>query len=84
MDRLVKTIRATDHLDLLVYEGTDEPGGYITIKHSIPIENMECQVIVIPADVPDLVKALTSAALELYLRGGYRLGEEGVEEDKDS
>ncbi|WP_310598809.1 hypothetical protein [Desulfobulbus sp.] len=75
MDRLVRTVKATEHLDLLVYEGTEDAGGYITIRHNAPIADLEGQVIVPPADIPDLVKSLVSAALELYVRGGYRLGE---------
>jgi len=75
MDVMIKKIEVTEHIDLLLYEGSNESGGcYISIKHSAKMMNMEGEVIVTPSDVPKLMQALASAAIELSSRGYYNLG----------
>ncbi len=86
MDRMIKKIKATRHLDVLVWEDKEGTSGYLSIKHNARINDTDNEVIVDTPDVPDLVKALTQAALELYLRGsmlvGYKQGFDDGEEEK--
>lgn len=74
MDRIIKQIKATEHLTVLVWENEKGTSGYLSIKHNARIKDTDNEVIVDTPDVPDLVKALTIAALELYLRGCYTVG----------
>lgn len=75
MEQMIKRFKVTDHIDLELYEGTDEIGGcYISIKHSAKMRNMEGEVIITPVDVPKLLQALASASIELTTRQCYSLG----------
>jgi len=75
MDVITKRIKATEHLDLLLHEGTDDPTGcYIAIKHRERIRDLEGEVMIIPSDVPQLLQSLAVAAMELTAKGYYSLG----------
>jgi len=86
MDRMIKMIKATKPLDVLIWENKEGTSGYLSIKHKARISDTNNEVIVAIHDVPDLVKALTTAALELNLRGcllvGYKEGFDDGEEEK--
>lgn len=76
-DTLLKTILFADGLQLCLYESRNGDGGsYISIKHSVKVREMQGQVIIAPMVVPDLVKALTEAAMELERRAMYFAGKE--------
>lgn len=83
MEQMVKRFKVTEHLDLELYEGTDEIGGcYISIKHSAKMRNMEGEVIIPPVDVPKLLQALGNAAIELTTRESYFIGFDTAREGK--
>lgn len=86
MDRMIKMIEATKDHDVLLWENEEGTSGYISIQHKARISDTNSEVIVATPDVPDLVKALTQAALELYLRGcytrGYQHGAEDTNEER--
>lgn len=82
MDRMIKMIEATKDHDVLIWEHEEGTSGYISIKHKVSFSNTNSEVMVATPDVPDLVKALTQAALELYLRGCYTTGYQHGAEDK--
>lgn len=75
MEQMIKRFKVTDHINIELWEGTDEIGGcYISIKHSAKMRNMEGEVIITPVDVPKLLQALASASIELTTRQCYSLG----------
>jgi hypothetical protein len=81
MEQMIERIKVTDHIDLELYEGTDDIGGcYISIKHSIKMRDMEGEVIITPVDVPKLLQALASAAIKLTSRECYSIGFETAQE----
>lgn len=82
MDRMIKMIEATKDHNVLLWEDKDGTSGYISIKHKVSISDTGSEIIIATPDVPDLVKALTQAALELYLRGCYTTGYQHGAEDK--
>ncbi|WP_028319619.1 hypothetical protein [Desulfobulbus elongatus] len=86
MDRMIKLFEATKRLDVLVWENKEGTGGYLSIKHKPRTRDTQGEALVFHTDVPDLVKALTQAALELSSRGwyfaGYKHGFDDGEEER--
>jgi hypothetical protein len=81
-DVLKRTIPVTTELSVLLYEDQDpRQGSYISIKHNTPQRGMEGEALIAPAQIPDLIKALTEAALELTQSINYFSGySEGAKE----
>lgn len=74
-DKLVKIIPASAGLWLWLYEAADQSGGsFISFRHTAKVRDMPGEIIIAPGDIPEIVKALTSAALELEGRGMYYAG----------
>ncbi len=82
MDRMIKMIEGTKDHNVLLWEDKETAKGYISIKHKVSISDTGSEIIIATSDVPDLVKALTQAALDLYLRGCYNIGYQQGAEDK--
>lgn len=74
MDRIIKQIEATKDHDILLWEDEKGTSGYLSIKHKARISDTDSEIVVAWPDVPDLVKALSQAALELNLRASYMTG----------
>lgn len=71
-DKLIKTIPACANLWLWLYESTEHDGGsYICIRHTQRVSDMPGEILASPVEVPQLIQALTAAALELHGRGMY-------------
>ena len=82
-DKLVKIIPACRGLWLWLYEATDQSGGsFISIQHTSKVRDMPGEIIISPGDIPEVVKALTSAAIELQGRGMYCAGISGSQSDR--
>ena len=74
-DKLVKIIPASSGLWLWLYEAADQSGGsFISFRHTAKVRDMPGEIIITPGDIPEIVKALTSAALELERRAMYYAG----------
>lgn len=74
-DRLVKVLPAGDTLALWLYESATQDGGaYMSLKQREKVRDMPGEVIIAPADVANVVKALIEGAEILSSRGLYFAG----------
>ncbi len=85
-DRLIKVLPAGETLSLWLYESTNQDGGaYMSLKHRENVRSMEGEVIIAPAEVTSVIKALVEGANLLSSRGFYLAGfEDGQQELADA
>ena len=81
-DRLVKVLPAGETLSLWLYESAKQDGGaYMALKHRDAVRGMQGEVIIAPAEVAGVVKALIEGAEILSSRSYYVAGiEDGQQE----
>ena len=73
---------ATENHKVIAEAGEGEDECYmIKIQHLLKPRGMNGEVIIAPAELPDLIKALTSAAIDATIHDSYLMGHaDGTEE----
>ncbi len=75
MDTIYKEYQPTKDLKIVI-ESPDQGAGasIIKLQHTPTPSNMPGEIILAPSQLPDIIKALTSAALDATFRDTYLLG----------
>lgn len=75
MDKIYREYPATDSLKVIIVEGDNaDECCLLKIKHTPTPDMMKGEVLLAPTELPNLLKTLTTAALDAYLRDNYLAG----------
>lgn len=62
----MKTVPVVDGLRLDFYRATDGSGfGHVILRHWPPVRGMNAEVLIAPDFIPQIIKSLADAAVEL-------------------
>lgn len=75
MDKLLDVVQVTEGIQLQLCEAENSRDGcYISLKQLIGSTSLPCEVMISPAEVPDIIRALTKAALKLSIQDVHCTG----------